>query len=93
MSDKTTALYRGNTEVSIYFSAEWISSDGAVVLLDKLNHNHKVISRLSHHIPDKREASKVDHSIEKILKQRVFTLIQGYEDSNDTEYLKKWSAV
>jgi len=88
MSEKTTAFYRGNTEVSVDFSAGGVSSDGAVVLLEKIERNHKVIRRFSRHIPDKREASKVDHSIEKLLKQRVFTLMQGYEDCNDVEYLK-----
>ena len=89
MSDKTTAFYRGNTEVSVDFSAEGVSSDGAVVLLEKLERKHKLISRFSRHIPDKRDPSKVEHSIDKLLKQRVFTLMQGYEDCNDVEYLQK----
>lgn len=89
MSEKTTAFYRGNTEVSVDFSAEGVSSDGAVVLLEKLERKHNLISRFSCHIPDKREASKVDHSIEKLLKQRVFTLMQGYEDCNDVGHLNK----
>lgn len=89
MSEKTTAFYRGNTEVSVDFSAEGISSDGAVVLLEKLERQHKLISHFSRHIADQREPSKVTHSIEKLLKQRVFTLMQGYEDCNDVEHLKK----
>ncbi|MFT7036023.1 MAG: hypothetical protein ACJA2S_004550, partial [Cyclobacteriaceae bacterium] len=36
MRDKNTAFYRGNIEVSVDFSAGEISSDGAVVLLEKL---------------------------------------------------------
>ena len=36
MRHKNTAFYRGNTRVSVDFSAEEISSDGAVVLLEKL---------------------------------------------------------
>ena len=28
------------------------------------------------------------HSYEKMLKQRVFLLMQGYEDANDAAYLK-----
>lgn len=88
MSDKTTAFYRGNTAVSVDFSAEGVSSDGAIVLLEKLERQHKVISHFSRHIPDRRDPSKVEHSTEKLLKQRVFTLMQGYEDCNDAEYLK-----
>jgi hypothetical protein len=89
MSEKTTAFYRGNTEISVDFSAEGISSDGAVAGLEKLERNHKVIRRFSRHIPDQRDPSKVEHSVEKLLKQRVFTLMQGYEDCNDVEYLQK----
>ena len=36
MSDKSTIFYRGNTAVSVDFSAEEISSDGAIVLLEKI---------------------------------------------------------
>src|SRR5699024_1942221 len=93
MSDKTTAFYRGNTEVSVDFSAEGVTSDGAVVLLEKLERKHKLISRFSRHIPDKRDPSKVEHSIDKLLKQRVVTLMQGYEDCNDAGIPAKGSAA
>ena len=88
MSTKTTAFYRGNTEVSVDFSAEGVSSDGAVVLLDKLERTHKVIGHMAGFIPDRRDPDRVIHSIEKLLRQRVFTLMQGYEDCNDVEHLK-----
>ena len=61
MSERTTAFYRGNTAVSVDFSAGGDSSDGAVVLLEKLERQHKLICRLSRHIPDRRKALKVDH--------------------------------
>ena len=41
MSDKSTIFYRGNTAVSVDFSAEEISSDGAIVLLPKIR---KIVS-------------------------------------------------
>jgi hypothetical protein len=88
MSTKTTAFYRGNTEVSVDFCAEGVSSDGAVVLLDKLERKHKVISRMAGLIPDRRDPGRVTHSVEKLLRQRVFTLMQGYEDCNDVDHLK-----
>lgn len=88
MRDKNTAFYRGNIEVSVDFSAGEISSDGAVVLLEKLERKHKLINHLSKHIPDSRDPLRTTHSVEKLLKQRVFTLMQGYEDTNDVEHLK-----
>lgn len=69
------------------FSAEGISSDGAVVMLEKLERTHKLISGISGHIPDPRDSAKVTHSVEKLLRQRVFLLMQGYEDCNDVEQL------
>jgi len=88
MSKKTTAFYRGNTKVSVDFSAGQISSVGAVVLLEKLECKHKVISGISSHIPDQRDPAKITHTVEKLLRQRVFSLMQGYEDCNDVEHLK-----
>ena len=88
MSKKNTAFYRGNTQVSVDFSAGEISSDGAVVLLEKLEKKHKLINYFSQCIPDNRDPIRTVHSIEKLLKQRVFALMQGYEDTNDVEHLK-----
>lgn len=88
MSDKTTAFYRNNKKVSVDFSAEGVSSDGAVVLLEKIDRRRQLIQRFSQVIPDRRDPSKVDHSVEKMLRQRVFLLAQGYEDCNDAGQLK-----
>ena len=88
MSDKTTAFYRGKTEVSVNFSANEISSDGALILLEKLERKHKVLSYFSNYITDPRDPLRTNHTTEKLLKQRVFSLMQGYEDANDVEHLK-----
>lgn len=88
MRNKNTVFYRGRTEISVDFSAEEISSDGSVVLLEKLEREHKLISYFSNFIPDNRQPLRTVHSIKKLLKQRVFTLMQGYEDTNDVRHLK-----
>lgn len=87
MSEKTTAFYRGNTEVSVDFSAQSISSDEAVVLLDKLERKHKVIARMAGLIPDRWDTSKVTHSVEKLLRQRVFTLMQGFYEKESQGHI------
>ena len=88
MSHKATAFYRRNTQVCVDFSAGEISSDGAVVLLEKLERKHKLISYFSEQMTDRRHPLRIIHSMEKLLKQRVFTLMQGYEDTNDVAHLK-----
>ncbi len=88
MSYKDTVFYRGNTAVSLDFSSDEISTDGAVLLLEKLERKHGLLRYFSRFIPDTRNPLRIVHSIEKLLKQRVFTLMQGYEDTNDVNYLK-----
>lgn len=88
MSIKDTVFYRGNTAVSFDFSAEAISSDGAILLLEKLERKHQLIKYFSRVMPDERHPLRIVHSIEKLLKQRVYSLMLGYEDANDVEYLK-----
>lgn len=89
MSSKIKAFYRDNKEISVDFSAGEISSDGTVVLLEKFERKYKIIRDFSKLITDHRDPSKVRHSIGKMLKQRVFMQIQGYEDTNDVHHLKK----
>lgn len=88
MSHKNTIFYRVNKAVSVDFSAEEISSDGAIVLLEKIERQHKLLRYFSRFIPEKRNPFFVTHSVEKLLKQRVFMLMQGSEDANDVSHLK-----
>lgn len=88
MRNKNTAFYRGKTEVSVDFSAMDISTDGSVVLLEKLERKHKLLGYFSKVIPDNRDPLRMVHSVEKLLRQRVYTMMQGYEDTNDVFYLK-----
>lgn len=88
MSHKDTIFYHGRTAISLDFSANEISSDGAVLLLEKLERKHGLLGYFSGVIPDRRDPFRTVHSMEKLLKQRVYTLMQGYEDANDVNYLK-----
>jgi len=88
MSHKDTAFYRGNKEVNFDFSAEKISSDGSILLLEKLERKHKLINYFSNIIPDTRDSSRTTHSVNKLLRQRVYGIMLGYEDANDVKYLK-----
>jgi len=88
LSTKNTVFYRGKKSISVDFSAEEISSDGSLVLLEKIEREHKLIRYFSKFIPDSRNPILVTHTIEKLLKQRVFMLMQGYEDANDVFHLQ-----
>jgi len=88
MSGKNTAFYRNNKAVLVDFSAEEISSDGALVLLESIERKHKLLGSFSKLIPDYRNPFRTVHSKYKLLKQRVYMLMQGYQDTNDVLHLK-----
>ena len=88
MSNKNTIFYRGHTSILLDFSAEEISSDGAIILLEKLERKEKLIDYFSKYLPDNRDPLRIKHSRYKLLKQRVFMLMQGYEDTNDVFHLQ-----
>ena len=88
MSNKNTIFYRKNTAISIDFSAEQISSDGSLILLEKLEREHKVINYFSKFLPDTRNPRFITYTREAQLKQRVFMLMLGYEDANDVTHLQ-----
>lgn len=88
MSYKNTVFQRKNIEFKATFSSEEISSDTSLLLLEKIERKHRLIKNISSLIPDYRNQLFVVHSYEKMLKQRVFLMMHGYEDANDADYLK-----
>lgn len=88
MSSKDTIFYRNNTAVVVDFSAEKNSSDGAIILLEKLERKHKILEYFSNLLPDNRRSHSTVHGNKKMLKQRVMMLMQGYEDTNDVSHLR-----
>src|SRR5690554_7943070 len=47
MSIKNTVFYRGKKEVLVDFSAQEISSDGALIYLEQLERKHGLLKRIS----------------------------------------------
>lgn len=88
MSNKDTIFYRKNKAISVDFSASEISSDGSLILLEKLEREHKIIKEFGKHLPDLRNPKLITYSREDQLKQRVFMMMLGYEDANDVNHLK-----
>lgn len=88
MSTKNTLFYKQNQSYLLDFSAEDISSDSSMFLAEKIERKHGLIKHISSFISDDRDPNTIKHSYEKILKQRVFLMMQGYEDANDVAYLK-----
>lgn len=88
MSNKYTLFYKQNQAYLLDFSAEDISSDSSIFLADEIERKHGLVKYISNLIPDNRDKKSITHTIEKILKQRVYLMMQGYEDANDVHHLK-----
>ena len=88
MSTQNTLFYKKKQQVNLDFSAEEISSDGGILLSEKIERRSGIIHSFCKFLPDKRNPKKIEHSLEKMIKQRVFLQIQGYEDCNDEKYLR-----
>lgn len=88
MRTKNTLFYRKNQEVNYDFSAEKISSDGGIFLAEKIERHYELIKEFCRLLPDKRQSGKVTHAIARLVKQRVFLMVLGYDDCNDEKYLR-----
>lgn len=74
--------------VQAAFTGGDITSDAGVLLLRELDKRLGFTQRLSQVIRDDRHAGYVTHSIEELLKQRVYAIAAGYEDLNDHDVLR-----
>lgn len=88
LSTKNTLFYRAKQSISFDFSASAISSDGSLILLEKLERDNKLLSYFSKFLPDSRNPNLITYTREQQLKQRVFMLMLGYEDTNDVTHLQ-----
>lgn len=85
--EQDTAFYQGKKAVLYDFSGGAISSDGGLVLLEKVERKQGLISGFASQLPDQRDGRRIRHSYEKQIKQRVFSMAAGYEDCNDADHL------
>jgi len=74
--------------VEVTFKAEQTSSDGGLLLLNEIEKQIGLISKMADCIHDPRHQGYVDHSITAMVKQRIFQIAAGYEDANDCNTLR-----
>jgi len=80
-------LKRRRVEVS--FDGGEVSSDGGVLLVRKLDRRIGLLDAVSRALSDPRDPERVTHTLSDLLRQRVFGLVQGYEDLNDHTTLRR----
>lgn len=70
------------------FSRLDLSSDAGVLLVRQAEEQLKICEGLADCLEDNREPGKVKHSLHQLISQRVYQIASGYEDSNDSNYLR-----
>jgi len=79
----------GTREIVAEFSGGTISSDGGGLLLQETDSKMNLLARFSQCFVDGRNQDLIEHSVEQMIRQRVFALALGYEDLNDHEQLRQ----
>jgi hypothetical protein len=78
----------GKREVVGEFDGGHISSDAGVVLLGEVEKQRGILKRLSECFIDHRDQRYCEHSVEELLKQRIYGIALGYEDLIDHDELR-----
>ena len=78
----------GARRVVADFEGGHITSDAGVVLLRAYNERHAIVRRFTHCFTDYRDPDSIEFPLEQLLTQRVFAIVQGYEDINDHDTLR-----
>lgn len=70
-------------KVEADFSGGDITSNGGIPLLAQVDKAMRLTRSVARSMQDNRRQASCDHSLEELLKQRIFALALGYEDLND----------
>jgi hypothetical protein len=73
----------GSRQVVADFTGGTLSTDGGVLLLRQVDRALGLCRMLASCFHDQRDARWVDHSVQQLLAQRLYSLALGYEDLND----------
>ncbi len=78
----------GRRQIVAEFNGGRITSEGGVLLVRDVDDHRRIVERFASCFEDAREAGQVEHSVEELLRQRIYALGLGYEDLNDHEELR-----
>jgi len=77
-----------NKTVEVSFTAPDLSSQGGLLLMKEYERHHGFIGKLADCIDDTRHQPFVQHPYYEMLRQRIFQIAAGYQDSDDCDLLR-----
>ena len=87
--DRLEFGHLGRRVIEGRFDGGNMTSDGGVMLLASLDQRLGLTDAAARSITDPREPSSITHSIRDMLRQRVYGLVQGWEDLNNHTELRR----
>src|SRR5512146_2223500 len=75
-------------KLSVGFDGGQLSSDAGVLLLHGIEKKLGLASRLAGCIRDRRNPCLIEHTMEEMLRLRMFAIACGYEDADDCDWLR-----
>jgi hypothetical protein len=75
-------------QITARFDGGTITSDAGGLLLREVEAATGLLAKLATCFDDHRDPELIEHTVEALLKQRVFALALGYEDLNDHDQLR-----
>jgi len=79
----------GGRKVVADFAGGQLTSDAGVLLLMRLDQHLDLLRRFAACFKDRRDPELIEHTVEDLVRQRVFALTLGYEDLNDHDELSR----
>ncbi len=74
--------------VVVNFQGGEVTSDAGLSLIAEIDRKLQITSQFAQCFQDYRKPNRIDHSIEDLIRQRIYGLVMGYEDLNDHEELR-----
>jgi hypothetical protein len=78
----------GARAVTSRFNGGYVTSDGGALLLREVERKTGLLHRFAACFTDQRAPARIEHTVEDLIKQRVYALALGYEDLNDHDRLR-----
>ncbi|MBM0745233.1 IS1380 family transposase (plasmid) [Phormidium sp. CLA17] len=72
----------------VRFSDLELSSDAGILLARQAEQQRQVCQGIADCIEEWRDPNKITHSLQQLVSQRVYQLVGGYEDANDSNQLR-----
>ncbi|BBD70028.1 transposase (plasmid) [Nostoc commune HK-02] len=89
LTDRTPKQFKFSVEKSrpvvVNFQGGQVTSDAGLSLIAEIDRKLQITSQFAQCFQDYRKPNRIDHSIENLIRQRIYGLVMGYEDLNDHE--------